>query len=119
VISVGNLSVGGTGKTPHIEYLLRLLQYEYRVATMSRGYKRKSRGFILAGKSSTALEIGDEPAQFLYKFPETAVSVCEDRMTGIPELLSRRPDTDVILLDDAFQHRSVKPGLNILITDYI
>lgn len=118
VISVGNLSVGGTGKTPHIEYLLRLLQYEYRVATMSRGYKRKSHGFILAGKDSSALEIGDEPAQFLYKFPETAVSVCEDRMTGIPELLSRRPDTDVILLDDAFQHRSVKPGLNILITDY-
>jgi len=118
VISVGNLSVGGTGKTPHIEYLLRLLQYEYRVATMSRGYKRKSRGFILADQNSSALEIGDEPAQFLYKFPETAVSVCEDRMTGIPELLSRRPDTDVILLDDAFQHRSVKPGLNILITDY-
>jgi tetraacyldisaccharide 4'-kinase len=118
VISVGNLSTGGTGKTPHIEYLIRLLQYEYKVATMSRGYKRKTQGFQLAGNDSHASQIGDEPMQFHIKFPEVVVSVCEDRMTGIPRLLGERPDVDVILLDDAFQHRSVKPGLNILITDY-
>ncbi len=118
VISVGNLSTGGTGKTPHIEYLIRLLQYEYRLATMSRGYKRKTTGFYLAGPGTHAGVIGDEPMQFYHKFPEVAVSVCEDRMTGIPQLLRERPETDVILLDDAFQHRSVRPGLNILITDY-
>lgn len=118
VISVGNLSTGGTGKTPHIEYLIRLLQYEYRVATMSRGYKRRTQGFYLANEQTDAATIGDEPMQFHIKFPETVVSVCEDRMTGIPRLLGERPDIDVILLDDAFQHRSVKPGLNILITDF-
>ncbi len=118
VISIGNLSTGGTGKTPHIEYLIRLLQYEYKVATMSRGYKRKSHGFLLADKSVNALTLGDEPMQFYLKFPDVSVSVCEDRMTGIPELLAAKPETDVILLDDAFQHRSVKAGLNILITDY-
>lgn len=118
VISVGNLSTGGTGKTPHIEYLIRLLQYEYRVATMSRGYKRRTQGFYLANEKTDAAMIGDEPMQFHVKFPETVVSVCEDRMTGIPRLLGERPDIDVILLDDAFQHRSVKPGLNILITDF-
>ncbi|RQO31491.1 tetraacyldisaccharide 4'-kinase [Taibaiella sp. KBW10] len=118
VISVGNLSTGGTGKTPHIEYLIRLLQYEYRVATQSRGYKRRSRGFKMAGDQTTAFEIGDEPMQFHLKFPEVAVSVCEERMTGIPALLAERPDTDIVLLDDAYQHRSVKAGLNILITDY-
>jgi tetraacyldisaccharide 4'-kinase len=117
VICVGNLSTGGTGKTPHIEYLIRLLQYQYRTATMSRGYKRRTRGFFLAGAGTDAGQIGDEPMQFFRKFPEVAVSVCEDRMTGIPYLLRKVPDTDVVLLDDAFQHRSVKPGLNILITD--
>ncbi|WP_222166835.1 tetraacyldisaccharide 4'-kinase [Edaphocola aurantiacus] len=118
VISVGNLSTGGTGKTPHIEYLMRLLRYEYLVATQSRGYKRRSRGFKLADESTTAYEIGDEPMQFKLKFPEMSVSVCEERMTGIPALLAERPETEVILLDDAYQHRSVKAGLNILITDY-
>jgi len=118
VISVGNLSTGGTGKTPHIEYLVRLLQYEYKIATMSRGYKRRTTGFFLAGPHTDAAQIGDEPMQFHQKFPEMAVSVCEDRMTGIPRLLGERPDTELVLLDDAFQHRSVKPGLNILITDY-
>jgi len=117
VISVGNLSTGGTGKTPHIEYLIRLLEYEYRIATMSRGYKRKTTGFYLASENTSAWHIGDEPMQFHYKFPEVAVSVCEDRMTGIPRLLSERPETEIVLLDDAFQHRSVKPGLNILIMD--
>lgn len=118
VIAVGNLSVGGTGKTPHIEYLIRLLQYEYKVATMSRGYKRKTRGFLLAGAKTNALKIGDEPMQYHLKFPELAVSVAEDRMTGIPSLLMARPEIEVVLLDDAYQHRSVKPGLNILITDF-
>lgn len=118
VICVGNLSTGGTGKTPHIEYLIRLLQYEYQIATMSRGYKRKTQGFLLADEHTNAKQIGDEPMQFHVKFPEVSVSVCEDRMTGIPQLLGIQPQTDVILLDDAFQHRSVKPGLSIIITDY-
>ncbi|GAA4460388.1 tetraacyldisaccharide 4'-kinase [Nemorincola caseinilytica] len=117
VISIGNLSTGGTGKTPHVEYLIRLLQYRYRVATMSRGYKRHTRGFLLANEQSNALRIGDEPMQYHLKFPELVVSVAEERMTGIPSLLQRRPGVDVILLDDAYQHRSVKAGMNILITD--
>ncbi len=118
VITVGNLSTGGTGKTPHIEYLVRLLQYQYRVATMSRGYKRHTQGFLLANAASNALRIGDEPMQYHLKFPELVVCVAEERMTGIPTLLQKRPDVDVILLDDAFQHRSVKAGFSILVTDY-
>ena len=118
VITVGNLSTGGTGKTPHVEYLVRLLQYRYRVATMSRGYKRHTQGFLVADESSNALRIGDEPMQYHMKYPELVVSVAEERMIGIPALLQRRPDVDVILLDDAYQHRSVKAGLTILITDY-
>jgi tetraacyldisaccharide 4'-kinase len=118
VITVGNLSVGGTGKTPHVEYLIRLLQYRFQVATMSRGYKRRTQGFLLADENANALRIGDEPMQYRMKFPELAVSVAEERMTGIPYLLQRRPDIDVVLLDDAFQHRSVKAGVNILITDF-
>ncbi len=118
VIAIGNLSTGGTGKTPHVEYLIRLLQYRYRVATMSRGYKRHSQGFILADATTNALRIGDEPMQYFLKYPEAVVSVAEERMTGIPALLQRRPDVEVVLLDDAYQHRSVKAGLNLLITDY-
>ncbi len=118
VICVGNLSVGGTGKTPHVEYLLRLLQYQYRVATMSRGYKRSTQGFVLADANSNALRIGDEPMQYHLGFPEVAVSVAEERMTGIPLLLQHRPDVEIVVLDDAFQHRSVKAGINLLITDY-
>jgi tetraacyldisaccharide 4'-kinase len=118
VIAVGNLSTGGTGKTPHIEYLVRLLKDQYMVATMSRGYKRSSQGFLIADPDSNALRIGDEPMQYHLKYPELIVSVAEERMTGIPQLLQRKPETDVILLDDAFQHRSVKAGMNILITDY-
>ncbi len=118
VISVGNLSAGGTGKTPHIEYLVRLLQPRYTVATMSRGYKRVTRGFVLADEQADARTIGDEPMQYHAKFPGLVVSVAEERMTGIPDLLTQRPDVDVILLDDAYQHRTVKPGLNILLTEY-
>lgn len=118
VIVVGNLSVGGTGKTPHIEYLIRLLKDRYRVATMSRGYKRHTQGFLLADEATNALRIGDEPMQYHLAFPEITVSVAEERMTGIPALLQKRPDVEVILLDDAFQHRSVKPGLAVLITDF-
>jgi len=118
VITVGNLSVGGTGKTPHVEYIIRLLQYRYRVATQSRGYKRRTQGFILADANANAVKIGDEPMQYHMKFPDLAVSVAEERMTGIPQLLGLRPDVEVVILDDAYQHRSVKAGLNILITDY-
>ncbi len=118
VVNVGNLSVGGTGKTPHIEYLIRLLQYQYRVATMSRGYKRRTQGFLLAGEDTNALHIGDEPMQYHMKHPDLVVSVAEERMTGIPKLLQKRPDVEAVLLDDAFQHRSVKAGVNILVTDY-
>ncbi len=118
VIVVGNLSVGGTGKTPHVEYLIRLLRPYFSVATMSRGYKRHTQGFVLADAHSNALRIGDEPMQYHLRFPEIAVSVAEERMTGIPLLLQKRPDVQVVLLDDAFQHRSVKPGLSILITDF-
>ncbi len=117
VICVGNLSVGGTGKSPMVEYLVMLLQNDVAVATLSRGYKRKTKGYALAGDSSTALEIGDEPMQFHNKFPRIAVSVGEERLEAIPQLLHDRPETGVILLDDAFQHRRVKAGLNILLVD--
>jgi tetraacyldisaccharide 4'-kinase len=118
VIVVGNLSVGGTGKTPHVEYLIRSLQPQFKVATMSRGYKRHTQGFLIADETSNALRIGDEPMQYKLHHPDAVVSVAEDRMTGIPQLLQRRPDVEVVLLDDAFQHRSVKAGLSIVITDY-
>jgi tetraacyldisaccharide 4'-kinase len=117
IICVGNLSVGGTGKTPMVEYLVRLLKDEYQVATMSRGYKRKTKGFAIANENTTALDIGDEPMQFYNKFPEITVSVAEERLVSIPQLLHDRPDTRVIILDDAFQHRQVKAGLNILLTE--
>ncbi|CAL1518055.1 tetraacyldisaccharide 4'-kinase [Chitinophaga sp. MM2321] len=117
-IAAGNLSVGGTGKTPHVEYLIRLLKDHYKVATLSRGYNRRTKGYILADENSTAADIGDEPMQFHDKFPDIKVCVGEERMLAIPQLLGDEPDTEVVLLDDAFQHRSIKPGMNILITDY-
>jgi len=117
VICVGNLAVGGTGKSPMTEYLVRLLSGDMKVATLSRGYKRKTRGYALAGPSSTALEIGDEPMQFYNKFPGITVAVGERRLEAIPQLLHDRPDTKVILLDDAFQHRHVQAGFNILLTE--
>ena len=118
IICIGNLSVGGTGKTPMVEYLVRLLKNDLHVATLSRGYKRKTKGFAIAGAGTTALEIGDEPMQLHGKFPEITVAVGEERLVAIPQLLHERPETAVILLDDAFQHRSVRAGLNILLTDY-
>ena len=101
-----------------VEYLLRLLKDRFRVATLSRGYKRKTSGYALAGETTTALEIGDEPMQFHLKFPDIAVAVGEERIEAIPQLLHDRPDTQAILLDDAFQHRSIKAGLNILLTEH-
>ncbi len=120
VICIGNLTVGGTGKTPHTEYLVRLLQAEgYRVAVLSKGYKRKTKGFVLATADSTAADIGDEPLQLALKFPGLVVAVDEDRRHGIQRLVtgSETGGIDVILLDDAFQHRRVTAGLNILLTD--
>lgn len=118
VISVGNLRVGGTGKTPHIEYLIRLLKDEFRVAVLSRGYKRKTRGFLLADDDSGPGQVGDEPCQMKRKFPGIIVAVDEKRSRGIEKLLRLDPAPDVILLDDAFQHRYVKPGMNILLDDF-
>ncbi len=118
LICVGNLSVGGTGKSPMVEYLVAGLKDQFHVATLSRGYKRKTRGYALAGDQSSALDIGDEPMQFHQKFPEVPVAVGEERIEAIPQLLHDRPGTEVIILDDAFQHRSVRAGLNILLSDY-
>jgi tetraacyldisaccharide 4'-kinase len=118
LIGIGNLAVGGTGKTPMTEYLVRLLKDQYRVATLSRGYKRKTTGFGLAGSGTTALEIGDEPMLFHQKFPDIAVAVGEERLVAIPQLLHDRPETQAILLDDVLQHRQVNPGLKILLTEY-
>lgn len=114
VIAVGNLAVGGSGKTPTVEYLLRLLD-GYKVAVLSRGYGRKSKGFLLADENSDAQSIGDEPLQYYRKFPQVTVAVCEDRVEGIARLL---PKHDLILLDDAYQHRWVKPGFNLLLFDW-
>ena len=118
VISVGNITVGGTGKTPHVEYLIRLLKGHANVAMLSRGYKRKSSGFVLANEHSTAHDIGDEPYQMKQKFPNVTVAVDKSRVHGIETLKENNSDIDVILLDDAFQHRYVKPGINILLVDY-
>ncbi len=118
VISVGNLAVGGTGKTPAVEYLIRLLLSDHQIVTLSRGYGRRTRGFRIATESDSAATIGDEPYQFYTKFPEIHVSVGEERAVAIPHILSHLPDTSVILLDDAFQHRAVKPQLSIMLTTY-
>ena len=118
IIAVGNLSVGGTGKTPQIEYLIRLLSEKYKIATLSRGYKRQSEGFILAQANSNARLLGDEPFQFFEKFPSIQVAVDADRKNGIEQLLSLPEKPEVILLDDAFQHRKVKAGFYILLTSY-
>ncbi|MHB8208126.1 tetraacyldisaccharide 4'-kinase [Mucilaginibacter sp.] len=118
VISVGNLDVGGAGKSPMTEYLVRLLKKHYKLATLSRGYGRKTKGYFVAAENaprSLASLIGDEPAQFHQKFPDITVAVCEDRVVGIKTLLV---DHTLIILDDAYQHRAVKPGLSLLLFDY-
>ena len=118
IIAVGNLSVGGTGKTPLIESLIRLLSEKYKVATLSRGYKRVSQGFVLANATSDALQLGDEPFQFYKKFSTIQVAVDADRKNGIEQLLLSANKPEVILLDDAFQHRKVKAGFYIMLTSY-
>jgi tetraacyldisaccharide 4'-kinase len=117
-IVVGNLSVGGTGKTPQIEYLIRLLQNDYKVAVLSRGYKRKSKGFLIADENATAETIGDEPFQYYQKFNDIIICVDADRTNGIKQLNSLKNPPDIILLDDAFQHRKVEGGFNILLTSF-
>ena len=118
VIAVGNLSVGGTGKSPQIEYLIRLLSDKYKIATLSRGYKRKSKGFVLADSTLNAEILGDEPFQFYQKFPNIQVAVDANRPSGITQLLSQKEKPEVILLDDAYQHRKVKAGFYILLTAF-
>jgi tetraacyldisaccharide 4'-kinase len=118
IISVGNLSVGGTGKTPHVEYLIRLLSDEYKIAVLSRGYKRKTKGFKIADDNSTVADIGDEALQINKKFKNILVAVDENRVNGIRKIKKQYPNIEVIILDDAYQHRSVKPGLSILLTDF-
>ena len=120
VISVGNITVGGSGKTPHVEYLINLLHEKLKVGVLSRGYKRKSRGYLLADKDTEMREIGDEPFQMKHKYPDIYMAVDRNRRNGINRLThdEQTKDVDVILLDDAYQHRYVKPGINILLVDY-
>ncbi|TSJ40445.1 tetraacyldisaccharide 4'-kinase [Mucilaginibacter corticis] len=115
VIAVGNLTIGGAGKSPMTEYLIRLLKQDYKPATLSRGYGRETKGFKIASSTATASRVGDEPAQFKHTFPDITVAVCEKRVDGIEQL---KADHDLIILDDAYQHRAVKPGLSILLFDY-
>lgn len=117
-IGVGNLSTGGTGKTPHTEYLLRLFSNTYQTAFLSRGYKRKSKGFVLSTGTPDASLIGDEPAMVASKFPEVTTAVCEKRIIGIKNLLQLDKEPQLIILDDVYQHRYVKPSVNILLTEY-
>ena len=118
IISVGNITVGGTGKTPHTEYLVDLLKEEYHVATLSRGYRRKTRDFRIVSPDSTTLEMGDEPIQIKNRFPGITVAVDRKRVNGVGELMKLSPPVEVILLDDAYQHRSIRPGYSILLIDY-
>jgi tetraacyldisaccharide 4'-kinase len=119
VIGVGNLTVGGTGKTPFVELLIRYLKSKYEIAVLSRGYGRKTRGFRLAGNDDNAVTLGDEPFQYLVKYgDEVKVAVGEERAQAIPELLFRHENIDLIIMDDAYQHRSVAPDLNILLNDF-
>lgn len=118
IVSVGNLSTGGTGKSPMVEYLIRLLQDRYAIATLSRGYGRVSKGFYEVSKTDTADQFGDEPLQFKKKFHDITVAVDENRVRGIKKLMALSPHTQLVILDDAFQHRSVKAGLYILLTTY-
>jgi tetraacyldisaccharide 4'-kinase len=118
VISIGNITTGGTGKTPHVEYLLQLLSDRYCMAVLSRGYKRKTKGFVLADKESLPEEIGDESFQILQKFDSIIVAVDEQRVRGIELLIQKIKDLSCILLDDAYQHRYVSSGLSVLLIDF-
>lgn len=118
IICVGNITVGGTGKTPHCEYLINLLKKDFNVALLSRGYMRRSKGFVMAAPSSDTSDIGDEPMQVWLKNPDITVAADRDRVHGIETILQLKPDTGVIILDDGFQHRQVIPGLSILLTDF-
>lgn len=118
VILVGNLNTGGTGKTPHVEYLIHALRQKYKIATLSRGYKRKLRGYALATQLSLVEDIGDEPKQYMQKFPDIEVCVSEDRVKGVYSLLQDAPDVNVIIMDDGMQHRRIKPGLQIMLTAF-
>jgi tetraacyldisaccharide 4'-kinase len=118
IICIGNLSVGGTGKTPHIEWLIQSLQLEYRLAVLSRGYGRRTTGYLVADEFSKAEDIGDEPAQIIRKYPQIQLAVSENRVFGVPALLGDFPDTSCILMDDGFQHLAIQAGLNIVLTDY-
>lgn len=119
VVNIGNITVGGTGKTPHVEYVAKMLSDSYRIVILSRGYKRKTSGFVLANATSTPESIGDEPLQMYRKLgPAVRVAVCENRRKGISEIMKQFPDTQLILLDDAFQHRYVLPKVNVLLMDY-
>jgi len=118
IICIGNITVGGTGKTPHTEILIKSLRKEFRVACLSRGYKRKSKGFIIATEKSTARQIGDEPMQIKNKFPDVIVAVDKNRCRGIEKLMSLENPPEIIILDDAFQHRYVKPDLSMILSDY-
>ena len=118
VISIGNLTVGGAGKSPHIEYMLRWLDPYIHISVLSRGYGRKTMGYRPVTVIDTAEEVGDEPLQFKRKFPNTPISVSESRALGVPEMIKRNPEIQCVLLDDAFQHLAVTPGLNILLTEF-
>ncbi len=118
VISIGNIAVGGTGKTPHTEYIAELLKSNFKVAALSRGYKRKTRGFLIVEQTSKVRQVGDEPLQIKLKYNELTVAVDANRVRGIKQLMQLPNKPDVILLDDAFQHQYVTPGMNILLTDY-
>ncbi len=118
IISIGNLAVGGTGKTPHTEFILQYLKKNYNIAVLSRGYKRKTKGFVIADSTSDASTIGDEPYQIFTSNPQITVAVDENRVRGVEKLMKINPRIDVILLDDAFQHRYVQAGLSILLTEY-
>ncbi len=112
---MGNLAVGGAGKSPMTEYIIRLLKADYKIATLSRGYRRTSKGFLLVNETSTVEQAGDEPLQFKRKFPEITVAVCESRVAGIEAL---KDNHDLVILDDAYQHRAAKPGFSLLLFDY-
>lgn len=118
IINVGNLAVGGTGKTPHVEYIANLLRNKYKTATLSRGYKRKTTGLVFADHKANANTIGDEPMQYFFKFSNVTVAVCEKRVDGVKGIIEQDKTTRAVICDDAYQHRYIKPDINILLTDY-